>query len=85
MSYQDCRECHGKNLSGGVPGQLPPLGPDLGIVTQWTCDEFVTTMRSGVDPNGHQIGEKMPWRPIGRMDNDELAAMYQYLTQSRHP
>jgi mono/diheme cytochrome c family protein len=85
MSYQDCRECHGRDLSGGVPGQLPPLGPDLGIVAQWTRDEFITTMRSGVDPNGHQIGEKMPWRPIGRMDNDELAAMYQYLTQSRHP
>ena len=85
LSYQDCRECHGRDLSGGVPGQLPSLGPDLGIVAQWTCDEFITAMRSGVDPNGHQIGEKMPWRPIGRMDNDELAAMYQYLTQSRHP
>ncbi|MET4803111.1 mono/diheme cytochrome c family protein [Bradyrhizobium sp. LB11.1] len=85
LSYQDCRECHGKDLSGGVPGQLPPLGPDLGIVAQWTREEFIATMRSGVDPNGHQIGEKMPWRPIGRMDNDELAAMYQYLTLSRHP
>ena len=85
MSYQDCRECHGKDLSGGVPGQLPPLGPDLSIVKDWTRDEFITTMRTGVDPNGHQIGEKMPWRPIGRMDDDELAAMYQYLTLSRHP
>ncbi|MET4385486.1 mono/diheme cytochrome c family protein [Bradyrhizobium sp. F1.4.3] len=85
LSYQDCRECHGKDLSGGVPGQLPPLGPDLGIVGQWTLGEFITTMRSGIDPNGHQLGEQMPWRPIGRMDDDELAAMYQYLTQSVRP
>jgi mono/diheme cytochrome c family protein len=85
LSYQDCRVCHGRDLSGGTPGQLPPLGPDLGVVGQWTLDEFITTMRSGVDPNGHQLGEKMPWRPIGRMGDDELAAMYQYLTQSlRH-
>lgn len=30
LSYQDCRECHGANLTGGVEGQLGPLGPDLG-------------------------------------------------------
>ena len=41
--------------------------------------QFVATMRTGVDPNGHRLGEQMPWRPIGRMDNDELAAIYQYL------
>jgi len=85
LSFQDCRECHGKDLSGGVPGQLPPLGPDLGVVGQWTVGEFITTMRSGVDPNGHQLGEQMPWRPIGRMDDDELVAMYRYLTQSPRP
>jgi len=27
LSYQDCRECHGAQLTGGVPGQLGPLGP----------------------------------------------------------
>jgi hypothetical protein len=29
LSYQDCRACHGDKLTGGVPGQLAPLGPDL--------------------------------------------------------
>jgi mono/diheme cytochrome c family protein len=81
LSYQDCRECHGKNLSGGVPGQLPPLGPDLGTVREWTLAQFIATMRTGIDPSGHQLGEQMPWRPIGRMDDDELAAMFQYLTR----
>jgi len=60
---------------------LPPLGPDLGIVKDWTPEQFIATMRTGVDPNGHQIGEQMPWRPIGRMGDDELTAMYRYLTQ----
>ncbi|VIO79324.1 Nicotinate dehydrogenase subunit B [Bradyrhizobium ivorense] len=75
LSYQDCRECHGQNLAGGVPGQLPPLGPDLAVVKDWSLAQFIATMRTGIDPNGHQLGAQMPWRPIGRMGDDELAAM----------
>jgi mono/diheme cytochrome c family protein len=80
MSYQDCRECHGHDLTGGVPGQLGPLGPDLNLVKQWKLSDFVDTMRTGVDPNGHQMSEQMPWRPLGRMDDEELTAVYEYLT-----
>jgi mono/diheme cytochrome c family protein len=80
LSYQDCRECHGNKLRGGVPGQLAPLGPDLSLVKGWKLEEFITTMRTGVDPNGHELGKQMPWRPIGRMGDEELAAVYQYLT-----
>ncbi|CCE05652.1 conserved exported hypothetical protein [Bradyrhizobium sp. STM 3843] len=79
LSYQDCRECHGPRLTGGTPGQLPPLGPDLGIVKGWSFDQFQATMRSGIDPNGHQLAETMPWQPIGRMADDELRAIYAYL------
>jgi len=80
LSYQDCRECHGKDLSGGVPGQLAPLGPGLRLVKDWKLEEFIATMRNGVDPNGHQIGKQMPWKPIGRMSDEELGAIYEYLT-----
>jgi mono/diheme cytochrome c family protein len=80
LSYQDCRACHGDNLTGGVPGQFGPLGPDLNLVKGWKFEEFVATMRTGVDPNEHQLSKKMPWRPVGRMSDEELRAVYEYLT-----
>jgi mono/diheme cytochrome c family protein len=79
LSYQDCRACHGAKLTGGVPGQLGPLGPDLNLVKGWKFEEFVATMRTGVDPNGHKLSKEMPWRPIGRMSDEELNAVYEYL------
>jgi cytochrome c553 len=80
LSFQDCRECHGKDLSGGVAGQLPPIGPGLSLVASWSREEFIATMRTGKDPSGHEIGKEMPWRPIGKMDDVELTAVYEYLT-----
>ena len=80
LSYQDCGECHGANLTGGVQGQLAPIGPSLSVVKGWTLGEFVATMRTGVDPGGHELSNQMPWRPIGKMDDEELAAVYAYLT-----
>jgi mono/diheme cytochrome c family protein len=85
LSYQDCRECHGRDLTGGVPGQLGPLGPGLNLVKQWRLAEFIDAMRTGVDPNGHEMSEQMPWRPLGRMDDEELAAVYEYLTNLPYP
>jgi hypothetical protein len=32
-------------------------------------------MRTGVDPNGHALGN-----PVGRMSDEELRAVYEYLT-----
>jgi mono/diheme cytochrome c family protein len=80
LSYQDCRECHGRDLTGGVPGQLGPLGPDLNLVKDWKLAQFIATMRTGIDPNGHELNKQMPWRPVGRMDDEELAAVHEYLT-----
>ena len=80
LSYQDCRECHGARLTGGVKGQLGPIGPDLGLVKQWRREEFIATMRTGIDPYGRALSQQMPWRPIGKMDDEELGAVYEYLT-----
>src|SRR6267378_8265177 len=75
LSYQDCRACHGDKLTGGVPGQVGPLGPDLNLVKGWKFEEFIATMRTGVDPSGHQLSNQMPWRPVGRMSDEELRAV----------
>ncbi|MFZ3327312.1 MAG: c-type cytochrome, partial [Methylocella sp.] len=80
LSYQDCRECHGANLAGGMEGQLGPIGPDLNLVKEWKLEEFIATMRTGTDPGGHELSKQMPWRPIGKMDDEELVAVYKYLT-----
>jgi hypothetical protein len=37
-------------------------------------------MRTGTDPTGHELSEQMPWRPIGKMDDEKLCAIYEYLT-----
>lgn len=79
VSYQDCRLCHGDNLAGGKGG-LAPLGPDLNLVKKWKREEFISTMRTGTDPNGHEIdGNQMPWQEIGKMDDVELGALHEYL------
>ena len=64
-----------------MPGQLPPLGPDLHFIREWKFDEFLTAMRTGIDPYGHALGEQMPWQVIGRMSDDDLRALYEYLVQ----
>jgi mono/diheme cytochrome c family protein len=80
VNVNACRDCHGPNLDGG-PGGIIPAGPNLrAIVPQWTAEQFVTTLRTGVDPSGHQLSSEMPWRFMGRMDDVELAAMHAYLS-----
>ena len=48
VSYQDCRQCHGPRLTGGVQGQIGPIGPDLTLVKDWKLSEFIATMRTGI-------------------------------------
>jgi mono/diheme cytochrome c family protein len=79
ISFQDCRGCHGADLTGGTPGQLPPVGPNLRQVKGWTPEQFITTIRTGVDPSGYHLKDTMPWQTMGRLDDVELAAMHAYL------
>ena len=46
---------------------------------EWTQEEFFAAMRTAIDPGGREIGKDMPWRLIGKMDDEEFGAMYQYL------
>jgi mono/diheme cytochrome c family protein len=78
ISFLDCAGCHGDDLNGSTSPIAPPA-PSLRLVKGWTQEEFITTLRTGVDPSGREISTAMPWRSTGRLDDVELSALYQYL------
>jgi mono/diheme cytochrome c family protein len=82
VSILGCRLCHGENLSGrksGGPG--PPGGPNLTLILpKWRAEEFIRTLRTGVNPYTHTLAEEMPWKQISSFASDEdLEAIYAYL------
>ncbi|GAB3992698.1 c-type cytochrome [Spirosoma daeguense] len=79
-----CSGCHRPNLKGGdaiVPGQ-PPV-PDItrrGALGKWSQEQFITTLRTGKTPGGHQLkNEDMPWKMTAEYSQKELVSLYQYL------
>ena len=57
-----------------------PAATNLTVVMpQWSQEDFFKAMRTGVDSTGHQILPPMPWKAIGKLDDVELAALYEYL------
>ena len=79
-----CRTCHGPQLNGGPhPDPAGPVSPNLtpgGALPSWGAAGFVQVMRSGVTPAGKELnGQYMPWKEIGRLDDDQLQAIYAYL------
>ena len=80
ISFMGCSDCHGADLAGGQPGGLTPNGPSLRLVKGWTMDQFISTLRNGIDPTGRSLSSQMPWRTIGHLDDIELGAVYQYLS-----
>ena len=81
-----CIGCHGANFSGGeitgAPADWPParnLTPAERIA-DWAEEDFVTVMRTGVTPDGHEINPThMPWTAFSEMTDDELSALWLYL------
>jgi mono/diheme cytochrome c family protein len=82
VDISGCRSCHGVDLSGGDPQGFTPVGPHLpAIATAWSAEDFVKTIRTGIDPAGHSIDPlNMPWRELSAAySDDELRAIYVYL------
>ena len=82
VDISGCRSCHGVNLTGGDPQGFTPVGPHLpAIAAAWSVEDFVKTIRTGVDPGGHAIdAANMPWRQLSAAYSDEeLRAIYIYL------
>jgi mono/diheme cytochrome c family protein len=78
-SFMDCRTCHGPTLSADAPPPAPPAPNLTLIVPKWSKGDFFQAMRTGVDRDGHSISPPMPWKTIGKLDDVELTALYEYL------
>ncbi len=79
-NIMDCKGCHGPTLSADGGTFSPRNAANLTqIVPKWSKDDFFQAMRTGVDVTGHHIQPPMPWQQIGKLDDVELEALYQYL------
>ena len=79
-----CALCHGSNFNGQTISEGGPdyLAPNLtmgGEVAFWSEEDFITTLRTGVTPNGNQLKSVMPWKYFGQMTDEELKAVWLYL------
>jgi mono/diheme cytochrome c family protein len=80
-TFGECRGCHGPDMTGSPATSVSPAiinpRPFIGSLT---LEEFIQTMRTGVRPKGTPFNEGMPWQNASRMTDDDLAALYAYLT-----
>jgi hypothetical protein len=60
-----------------VSAAIPNPRPLVGTVTE---EQFSAMMRSGVKPDGVAFPDTMPWQNAAKMTDDDLAALYAYLT-----
>jgi mono/diheme cytochrome c family protein len=78
-----CRSCHGPNLTGQTGGGGgAPAGPNIspsGEVGAWTKEQFINTIRTGVNPADHPLTDEMPWKTFSNMTDQDLGAVYAYL------
>ncbi len=81
-----CRSCHGEELNGRpLPPMLdePParnLTP-AGNLASWSEEDFVQTIRTGVNPAGQGLREPMltTLMHLRKQTDDELRAIFMYL------
>lgn len=67
--------------TGDIVGYPQATGPNLKlVVSSWSETDFVNTLRTGKDPEGHSLGHRMPWRDISAFaTDDDLRIYYDYL------
>ncbi len=80
VSITVCTMCHGEDFTGRSPLEPgSPAAPDIttaGRLDGVSEQEFISLFRS----RASQEGNYMPWTVYARMTDEELAAIYLYLT-----
>jgi mono/diheme cytochrome c family protein len=80
-TFGECRGCHGPDATGTEASSLGPAVPNpRPLVGTITAEQFIEMMRTGVRPGGDPFPETMPWQNASKMNDDDLAALYAYLT-----
>jgi cytochrome c553 len=64
-----CLECHSKNLADKLEG--------------WKPDDFTRAIKTGLLPDGRQLGPAMPLKTFSEMNDTELAALWLYFMDPR--
>lgn len=64
----------------GFPANPPNITPHVGTgIGEWSEEEFLRTLTTGITPSGEELHPFMPWRQFRRMTDDDLRAIYRYL------
>lgn len=83
VNAHGCPSCHGPQLTGQQPSEPgAPFAPNLtpgGELRGWQEADFFRLMRGGTTPTGRVISDYMPWKAYGRLRDEELRALWQYL------
>lgn len=81
-TFGDCRGCHGPDMTG-MPGTSfsAPVPNPRPFVSLLTLEQFTEMMRSGIKPGGTAFRDGMPWKNASRMVDEDLEALYLYLTK----
>lgn len=77
-----CSYCHGADLRGleSPPNPDSPPAPSLIGAGQWPLDAFVSTLRTGIKPNGDSLRVAyMPYTVTQNMYDEELEALHLHL------
>ncbi|MEH2513829.1 mono/diheme cytochrome c family protein [Nitrobacteraceae bacterium AZCC 1564] len=74
----------GSDVGFEVPGMGTFVGPNLTPdketgLGNWTTEEIVTVLQTGVRPDGRMLAPPMPWRAYANLTKDDVLAIVSYL------
>jgi len=55
------------------------ITPGKAGISGWTLEQFIHTMRTGVDPSGHTLLPPMPVENYARLPDSDLTAIYNFI------
>jgi mono/diheme cytochrome c family protein len=80
----EARQLGGSEVGFEIPGlgvfHGPNLTPDSETgLGNWSAQEIVTALRTGVRPDGRELAPIMPWRAFARLADTDLQSVALYL------